>query len=558
MGIAQGLCSYDSNLYAAWKGEVGDDRLFYSVFNGTSWTGANTIPGNSGVGPSLAATSGGVIVAAWRGENLDSRLFFATYPVSTQKWSLQTQIPNVSSIIGPSLTAIDNTVYAAWIGIDNDQSMYFASLDPATGVWTTVPGISGQTSPFGPSLAALGGMLYAAWINSGGGIVYASFNPSTGSWSTPAIIQDVASSIGPTLAAVGNALYFAWKGEGTDQGMYYESYNPSTGVWSGQKTIPNFSSSMGPVISALGDNTLYAMWVGENTDQSLYYYEFNTITSQWLTQGNVPGNSGQDYLPWSLAGLGSNVNYVIYGNCGPILNLTVTITVTEPIVIADGFAYTFQLNCYSPQNQKCDYQQYTLAVVSGGISWSVDNWPAAGGKNLINFGAQLAPITTEIIPVGFTFQISLVNDKNMNVVGVNWSVTNTETSPPTVTPYSTDITKLPLINPTTGAETTNLVSSEPDVLAPIIAFQLNLVGPGVAPGTVTFGAGAGNITYSADPTTPLAPLNYVPECAEWFAGTAEQSNSCYSPMSPTQGTTITQSFGVNTGPAPTLKSGLHR
>jgi len=216
------------------------------------------------------------------------------------------------------------------------------------------------------------------------------------------------------------------------------------------------------------------------------------------------------------------------------------------------------LNCYSPQNEVCNWQQYTLAVVSGAVTWQVDNWPAAGGKNLINFGAQLAPITTEIIPVGFIFQISLVNDKNINVVEVNWSVTNTETSPPTVTPYSTDITQLPLINPTTGGETTNLVSSQPDVLAPIIAFELNLVGPGVPPGTVTFGSGAGTITYTASATTPLAPLAFVPDCAEWSGPTAEQSNSYYSPMSVTQGTTITQSFGVNTGTAPTLKSGLHR
>jgi len=37
MSVPQSLCNYNGLLYAAWKGEVGDDRLFYSSFNGTAW-----------------------------------------------------------------------------------------------------------------------------------------------------------------------------------------------------------------------------------------------------------------------------------------------------------------------------------------------------------------------------------------------------------------------------------------------------------------------------------------------------------------------------------------
>jgi len=38
MSVLQGLCSFNEKLYAAWKGEVGDDRLFFSCFNGPSGT----------------------------------------------------------------------------------------------------------------------------------------------------------------------------------------------------------------------------------------------------------------------------------------------------------------------------------------------------------------------------------------------------------------------------------------------------------------------------------------------------------------------------------------
>jgi hypothetical protein len=38
MSVYQGLSNYNGQLYAAWKGVAGDDRLFYSQYNGTQWT----------------------------------------------------------------------------------------------------------------------------------------------------------------------------------------------------------------------------------------------------------------------------------------------------------------------------------------------------------------------------------------------------------------------------------------------------------------------------------------------------------------------------------------
>jgi hypothetical protein len=69
MSIYQGLCGSGSGVCAAWKGEVGDDRLFFGTFDGTKWDlPGNTIPGNSSVGPALAAMANGLIYAAWKGE----------------------------------------------------------------------------------------------------------------------------------------------------------------------------------------------------------------------------------------------------------------------------------------------------------------------------------------------------------------------------------------------------------------------------------------------------------------------------------------------------------
>src|ERR1019366_2786458 len=96
--IRIGLCSFSGKLCAAWKGETGDDRLFYSEFNGSAWTTQATIAGNSSVGPGLAVL-GSSLFAAWKGEHSDERLFFAAIT------GAQAQIPVVAGSIGPSLGA---------------------------------------------------------------------------------------------------------------------------------------------------------------------------------------------------------------------------------------------------------------------------------------------------------------------------------------------------------------------------------------------------------------------------------------------------------------------
>jgi hypothetical protein len=34
-----------SNLYAVWKGMLGDERIWYTSFNGTVWTAQQIVPG---------------------------------------------------------------------------------------------------------------------------------------------------------------------------------------------------------------------------------------------------------------------------------------------------------------------------------------------------------------------------------------------------------------------------------------------------------------------------------------------------------------------------------
>jgi hypothetical protein len=295
MSILQGLCAYNGKLYAAWKGETGDDRIFCSCFNGVSWIPQPLIAGNSSSGPALAVL-GNSMFAVWKGKSADERIFFAKLTGSV--WSSQSTIPSIASSFGPSLSVFNGSLYAAWKGEAGDQGIYYASSNGAA--WSPQAQISNVASSIGPSLASFSGKLYAAWKGQGNdqGIYFAAFNGSN--WSPQAQIANVASSVGPSLAAFNGKLYAAWKGESSDQGIYYASFGGAS--WSSQAQIPNAGSSEGPSLAVFNDK-LYAMWKGGNNDQQIFYASFDG--TNWSAAAQIPGNTGQD-LP---VNIGVNMQY---------------------------------------------------------------------------------------------------------------------------------------------------------------------------------------------------------------------------------------------------------
>ena len=93
-------------------------------------------------------------------------------------------------------------------------------------------------------------------------------------------------------------------------------------------------------------------------------------------------------------------------------------------------------------------------------------------------------------------------------------------------------------------------------LAPIVAFELNLVGPENSEGAV-LSSGAGTFTYTA--TTPLTALVSEPPCAESTDFTRETANSEYGALPAQASTSLTQSFSVSlTAAAMRRKEGIAR
>lgn len=250
--------------------------------------------------------------------------------------------------------------------------------------------------------------------------------------------------------------------------------------------------------------------------------------------GSFPAMISQVAAPGS--GLGSNSNYILYNNCNPISGLSVTIDVTENIVCKSASGKTtgfgFQLNAYSPKSEKSAWQQYVMAVFETEIIGAVDNWPVSG-PNIINDFFNLVSTTNNEIPAGYQIQINLQNDSSKNVSGATYVVV--DNTGKTVANKSLTLTS---ISGVTSAD-----------LAPIVAFELNVVGP-VNGESAVLSSGAGTITYTASEN--LTVLNAEPSCTESGYITAETANTFYNTLPANPNDAFKQSFWVS-GTLPTIR-----
>jgi hypothetical protein len=241
-------------------------------------------------------------------------------------------------------------------------------------------------------------------------------------------------------------------------------------------------------------------------------------------------------VPGPAKGLGSNSNYILASDCNSLINVSVTINVTEDIVwqSASGSTegFSFQLNAYSPTAALSAWQQYVISLLGTQDSpgtelyGAINNYPLSGNY-LILENYPLISLPSVTLPAGYVLQISLGNDNNGNVVSATYVVIDNLGN------TQANITQdLLSISGVTSAD-----------LAPIIAFELNLVGPDGGESAV-LSSGAGTITYEA--ASALTVLSQEPPCAESNYYTGETANSFYGTLPAVPSTTFTQSFEVST------------
>jgi hypothetical protein len=232
---------------------------------------------------------------------------------------------------------------------------------------------------------------------------------------------------------------------------------------------------------------------------------------------------------------GGNHNYILSSDCKPMTDISVTVHATQKIVGPKGLGV--QLNANSPpppspsappKDAPADWQQYMMGIgYRPAFNWAIQNW---GTHGILYQGGDpyLVPMRNVIWPAGYTLRIALGNDPKGNVTGAEFVV---EDNRGRVLNRA-----LKTLQDFHGFSRANL--------APINAFQLNLVGP---TGGEVLSSGAGTITYAA--STPMTVANHLPRTGDKKscssgAITAEKANTVYGelPAGPTK--TFTQTFGV--------------
>ena len=130
--------------------------------------------------------------------------------------------------------------------------------------------------------------------------------------------------------------------------------------------------------------------------------------------------------PPPASGLGSNSNYILSSDCNPILDLFVTINVTQDIVCessspaVDGYSapgFGFQLNAFSPDGETAAWQQYVIALFGSEltgdakvhpISWVEGTKMAKEFEQRIQFGASEKLDVVRVSDVGVRNACQLV------------------------------------------------------------------------------------------------------------------------------------------------------
>jgi putative hemolysin len=518
-----------------------NDVLTVSSLNGRTWLADTYVGQTSPVGPAVTEFNGRLWLACV--ENDDTRNLLVSSSADGVFWGLNNRIGQVSQS-APSLAVYNGQLWMAFIAQGSSRNVMVCSSADGTH-WSGSKAI-GQAAQSAPSLAVFNGQLWMAFIaNDDTHKVLVCATPDGIQWSGNTAIGE-ASELEPSLAVFGGRLWAAFvAGNGSNNVLVCSS--PDGTHWSGNTAIGQAALSA-PSLAVFNGELWIAFTANNDTRNVLVcsspdgtHWSGNTAIGQ-ATQSApflaafsgfvqsscvAPGPFlGPNPVPAPSEGLGSSSNYILASNCNPLHDLMITICVTQDMISDIGFS--FQLNCYSPQGKTSAFQQYSIVLYHSSELRSItESWTAANTKLVDQQSSLCSLATANTLPAGYQVQIVLQNDASGNVTGASYVV----------------IDRAGVLRAQVNSPSSTWGVSQAD-LAPIVAFELNLVGPGNKE-TAKFSSGAGTITYSTSASTPLTVLSARPACTETNLITDEKANTSYGLLSAGPSIFVPQSFTVN-------------
>ena len=246
--------------------------------------------------------------------------------------------------------------------------------------------------------------------------------------------------------------------------------------------------------------------------------------------------------PLPSGGLLGNSGYFFQNSCNNLTGVTIEIDITEELG-GSGSSYigfSFQLNCWSGGVTDVNaWQQFfitfdgisTISAFSN--SWPF-NWDGSASDDTINNSQTLATTSTSNLPPDYKFSIKLTNaSPGGQVTAVTFGGSDNNGNAFT-----------PVVMQMVGQTDQQGGTINSGQLAPIVAFQLLLVGPiNGLPTKLT--TGAGKMTISANGTFIASGSLPTGGCWAFDApGTAEDSNATYSELPAAASQKFVQFFSV--------------
>ncbi len=509
----------NNNLYHRWQ----------LVPGGLVWSAETQFPGDSAKQIAVGRNDDGRLEIFYVGTN--NNLYHNWQTTPNGPWAGETPFPASAQQVAVGSNA-DGRLEVFYVGTNN--VLYHNWQTTPGGNWaveTAFPGNSAQQVVVGGNTNGELEIFYVGTDNN----LYHNWQIAPNAWA------------GENQLSGASANYIAWGRNldgrqevfyvGTNSNLYHNwEVAPGSG-WNGEVAFSGDSAAQ-IAVGQNGDGRLEIFYVG--TNGNLYHnYQLTAGSATWKGESQMKDNAAATYVVaapnsnnqlevfyvgtnydlyhnWQLqpfGGFGSNANYFFYDSglgCQPLVKVSVTINVTEDIVcqaVEGGpqIGFGFQLNCYSPANYLSAGQQYGFSLYGSTIVGWVDNWPVQGG-NIINHEWNMGSLPGKV-PAGYRLVITLENDTDNNVTGALYQV------------FDNDGNTVSIVDQKLAD-----IGGDSSKIAPIIAFQMNLVGP-VNGEAAVLSSGAGTFVYQA--TNAMTTLMSSPQCAELHYSTAETANSLY-------------------------------
>eukprot|EP00250_Pteridium_aquilinum_P021446 c25126_g2_i1 orf=35-2734(-) len=394
--------SFNNKLYCFYRGlHVNARSLFYTEFDGSSWSSARQVPDVvTSEGPS-AVVFNNKLYCFKQGTESRNELWYSSFDGST--WDNDLQVPNTRATAGPSAVVLNNKLYCFHQGWTNPaNALWYNVFDGEK--WEGDTQVPGTFLTGSPSAVVFNNLIYCFYQGAGNNravLMVRVLTPESGVWSEERSVSTLTPmSQGPSAVVVNEMLYCFHQGE-SGGGLYVNV--TSDGVeWGVSRFVEDVSLCEGLATANFHDELYYIFQSGEGGEVAngeMWYRKLKLAEAARFRNGEWERSQGEpslEELGFSAGYQGfielannmlvttssANYGYVVYVTESPLLydsyadETRMCLQYTDPSYIHYSFAKMFSAEGTFDQrlvNSNANYPPRSLDKPSYTLAW-VSDW----------------------------------------------------------------------------------------------------------------------------------------------------------------------------------------